>query len=189
MLNFAKQTGSGAVIVVWSFLSGWGPLSYITSCTWHIPSKSAPSTALLTFIQSNNLTSYACKTHTTAHLVSPMDDFCHHCLINPPKKGQLFTAITQVSLNLHQFILFLHAWQAIKSQTSQKAIQKQQNKLLSWKNGGIPWGSPWCIIKKSFQKRPIILSCNPNTSTSQHLNTSHYSSIHTVFICITSNQV
>ena len=121
MLNFAEQTGSGAVIVVWSFLSGWGPSSYITSCTWHIPSKSAPSTALLTFIQSNNLTSYACKTHTTAHLVSPMDDFCHHCLINPPKNGQLFTAITQVSLNLHQFILFyMH-----DKQSSHRRVKKQ----------------------------------------------------------------
>jgi len=101
--------------VVWSFLSSWGSLCYITSCTWHIPSKSAPTTALLTFIQSNNLTSYACKTHTTAYLVSTMDDFCHHCLINPPKNGQLFTVITQVSLNLHQLILFLCTWRLLST--------------------------------------------------------------------------
>ena len=115
MLNFAEQTGSGAVIVVWSFLSSGGPLSYITSCTWHIPSKSALTTALPTFIQSNNLTSYACKTHTTAHLVYTMGDFCHHCLINPPKNGQFFTVITQVSLNLHQFILFLCTWRLLST--------------------------------------------------------------------------
>ena len=30
MLNFAEQTGSGAVIVVWSFLSYRSPLCYIT---------------------------------------------------------------------------------------------------------------------------------------------------------------
>jgi hypothetical protein len=32
MLNFAEQTGSGAVIVVWSFLSGTVTVNYTKSC-------------------------------------------------------------------------------------------------------------------------------------------------------------
>ena len=31
MLNFAEQTGSGAVIVVWSFLTKWNESKYMKS--------------------------------------------------------------------------------------------------------------------------------------------------------------
>ena len=174
MLNFAEQTGSGAVIVVWSFLSFHGPLCYITGCTWQIPSKSTAIATLSTFIQPNNLTSYTWK-HIPQHILCPLwmifviilysipsktancsllqpkhlaiphtNSYCFYVhkdslapswsqtsqnsiqihqnihlsrekgrskrmlFNNPFKNGQLFTIITQTSLNLHQFTLILY---------------------------------------------------------------------------------
>ena len=141
MLNFAEQTGSGAVIVVWSFLSGWGPLSYITSCTWHIPSKSAPSTALLTFIQPNNLTSYTCKTHTTPHhILCPLWMIFVIILYSIPSKTANCSLLQPKHLAIphtNSYCFYVHkdslalSW----SQTSQKSIQIHQNKHLSWEKG------------------------------------------------------
>ena len=146
MLNFAEQTGSGAVIVVWSFLSFRGPLCYITGCTWQIPSKSTAIATLSTFIQPNTLTSYTCKTHTTPHHTTPHHILCPLWMIfviilySIPSKTDNCSLLQPKHLAIphtNSYCFYVHkdslalSW----SQTSQKSIQIHQNKHLSWEKG------------------------------------------------------
>ena len=138
MLNFAEQTGSGAVIVVWSFLSFRGPWCYITGCIWQISSKSTAIATLSTFIQPNNLTSYTWK-HIPQHILCPLWMIFVINLYSIPSKTTNFSLLQPKHLAIHtnSYCFYVHkdslalSW----SQTSQKSIQMHQNKHLSWEKG------------------------------------------------------
>ena len=127
MLNFAEQTGSGAVIVVWSFLSYRSPLCYITT---HNKIHSNHQNSLKNSTHQNLL-----KTHTLPASTVPINLTSSECKIS--KKNHTTNCkhyahfLSSLSAQSSPKRPVIHSYNPSISQMSQKAIQKQQDKHLS----------------------------------------------------------